>query len=72
MVDGLSVEDLADFASAAADLGFKRLVTLCAARFACIIKQLSDEEYAATFGLSREFTPEEEAKVREAYKWAES
>lgn len=36
-----------------------------------MMKEKSQEELYAAFGIENDFTPEEEARVREANKWAE-
>lgn len=57
--------------AAANELLFDELVSFLAATIAHYIQSLPDAVKSATFGLSRPFTPEEEAKVRSENPWAE-
>ena len=57
--------------SAADELLFDELVGFLSANIAFIIQNMDEEVKSATFGLSRPFSPEEEAKVRKDNPWAE-
>lgn len=44
---------------------------LTCAKVASMIKGKSPEEIRRTFGIENDFTPEEEAQIREENRWAE-
>lgn len=52
-------------------LDIKDLLDLSCAQVASIIKGKTPEEIRKTFNIVNDFTPEEEAQVREENKWAE-
>ena len=45
---------------------------LLCGKIASIIKGMSLEDYHKTFELEKDFTPEEEEKIRQENSWAES
>ena len=49
----------------------KPLLDLCCAKIASMIKGKSPEEIRETFGIENDFTPEEEARLREEHKWCD-
>jgi len=56
---------------AANHMDIKPLLDLTAATVACMIKGKTPEEIRAIFYLSNDFSPEEEAEVREQNRWIE-
>jgi len=56
---------------AAEYMGIKPLLDLTCAAVACMIKGKTPEEIRKTFNITNDFTPEEEAQVREENKWCE-
>ncbi|GAB9464826.1 S-phase kinase-associated protein 1a [Globisporangium polare] len=52
-------------------LDIKSLLDLSCAKVATMIKGKTPEEIRATFGITAEFTPEEEQMIREENKWCE-
>lgn len=52
-------------------LDIKPLLDLACAKVASMIKGKTPEEIRATFGVTAEFTPEEEQMIREENKWIE-
>ena len=52
-------------------LGYKQLLDLTCAEVASMIKGKTPEEIRKTFNIVNDFTPEEEAQVREENKWIE-
>lgn len=52
-------------------MDIKPLLDLTCASVASMIKGKSPEEIRATFNIQNDFTPEEEAQVREENKWCE-
>ena len=52
-------------------MDIKSLLDLTCAKVASMIKGKSPEEIRQTFNIVNDFTPEEEAKVREENKWCE-
>ncbi|KAF1327348.1 S-phase kinase-associated protein 1a, partial [Globisporangium splendens] len=52
-------------------LDIKSLLDLACAKVATMIKGKTPEEIRATFGITEEFTPEEEQRIREENKWCE-
>lgn len=67
----LSYKELNEILQAANFMQVRDLLTLCALRIALWFKGKTPEEIKAKFGITRDFTPEEEEEVRERYKWAE-
>ncbi len=63
-------EMLFELILAANYMDIKSLLDLTCAKVASIIKGQSPEEIRTTFGLSGDFTPEEEAQVRKDNGWA--
>ncbi len=63
-------EMLFELILAANYMDIKSLLDLTCAKVASIIKGQSPEEIRTTFGLSGDFTPEEEAQVRKDNRWA--
>ncbi|CBK23709.2 uncharacterized protein [Blastocystis hominis] len=66
----ISVEDLMDLIVAANFLLIQPLLEVACAKVASLIKGKSPEEIRTTFKIVSDFTPEEEAKIREENKWA--
>lgn len=64
-------EVLFELILAANYLCMQGLVDLTAAKVASMVKGRSPEEIRRTFNIVNEFTPEEEAQIREENKWAE-
>jgi S-phase kinase-associated protein 1 len=52
-------------------MDIKSLLDLTCAKVASMIKDKSPEEIRETFNITNDFTPEEEARVREENKWCE-
>ena len=70
-VDGLDQEVLFDLILAANDWDIKPLLDLTCAKVASLIKGKTPEEIRKTFNIINDFTPEEEAQIREENKWCE-
>ena len=70
-IDIENLEDLFDIILAANYLDIKSLLDLSCAKVATLIKGKSPEEIRKTFNIPNDFTPEEEAQIREENKWAE-
>ncbi|KAK8803878.1 hypothetical protein WA588_005768 [Blastocystis sp. NMH] len=66
----IPTEELLDLVVAANFLIVQPLLDLTCAKVASMIKGKSPEEIRSTFGIANDFTPEEEAKIREENKWA--
>eukprot|EP00939_MAST-03C_sp_MAST-3C-sp1_P003829 g3829.t1 len=64
-------EVLFELILAANYMDIKSLLDLTCAKVASMIKGKSPEEIRQTFNIVNDFTPEEEAKVREENKWCE-
>ena len=64
-------EDLFELILAANYMDIKPLLDLTCAKVASMIKGKTPEEIRKTFNIVNDFTPEEEAKVREENKWCE-
>jgi S-phase kinase-associated protein 1 len=56
---------------AASYLDIRPLQDLCCAKVASLIKGKTPEEIRKNLGIVNDFSPEEEALVREENKWAE-
>jgi S-phase kinase-associated protein 1 len=65
-------EELLLLCEAANYLDNKQLLDLCCAQIASFIKGKTVEEIREKFGIVNDFTPEEEAKVREENSWVEN
>lgn len=52
-------------------MDIKTLLELTCAKVAATMKGKTVEEIRAMYGIVNDFTPEEEAKIREEYRWAE-
>jgi S-phase kinase-associated protein 1 len=70
-VDGATQEEIFEIILAANYLDIKPLLDLACAKVASLIKGKSPEEIRSTFNIVNDFTPEEEAQVREENKWCE-
>lgn len=53
-------------------MDIKSLLDLTCAKVASMIKGKTPEQIRQTFNITNDFTPEEEAQVREENKWCES
>merc|ERR1711916_114461 len=67
----LGQETLFELILAANYMDIKSLLDLTCAKVASLIKGKSPEEIRKTFNIVNDFTPEEEAQVREENKWCE-
>ena len=70
-VDNVDQEVLFDSILAANYMDIKPLLDLTCAKVASLIKGKTPEEIRKTFNIINDFTPEEEAQVREENKWCE-
>jgi len=71
-VDGKEdLNKLFDLMNASNELIYNTLTELTCAFTAAKLKDMDDKVFYATFGLTRDFTPEEEADVRASNKWVE-
>jgi S-phase kinase-associated protein 1 len=52
-------------------MDIKGLLELACAKVATFIKGKTTEEIRELFGIENDFTPEEEAEIREENKWAD-
>ena len=66
------MDDLIDLIVAANFLDIEGLVHLGCAKIATFIKGQTVEEIREVFGIENDFTPQEEAQLREENRWAES
>ena len=66
------MDELIDLVVAANFLDIEGLLNLGCAKIASLIKDRSVEDIRDLFGIENDFTPEEEAKIREENSWAES
>ena len=64
-------ETLFNLMNVANDLNIKPLLDITCPKVASMIKGKTPEEIRKTFNIVNDFTPEEEAKVREENKWCE-
>ena len=71
-IDIEKVDELIDLIVAANFLDIEGLLNLGCAKIATLIKGKNVEEIRDLFGIENDFTPEEEARIREENKWAES
>lgn len=71
-IDLDKVDDIIDIVIAANFLDIDPLTELSCAKIASMIKGTSVEDIRKKFGIENDFTPEEEAQIREENKWAES
>ena len=67
----LEQEVIFELILAANYMDIKPLLDLSCAKIACMIKGKTPEEIRQTFNIVNDFTPEEEAQVREENKWCE-
>ena len=70
-IDLENLEELFEIILAANYLDIKSLLDLSCAKVASLIKGKSPEEIRKIFNIENDFTPEEEAQIREENKWAE-
>lgn len=70
-IESTNNETLFNLTLAANYLDIKPLLDLCCARIASFIKGKTPEEIRTNLGIVVDFTPEEEAQVREENAWAE-
>jgi S-phase kinase-associated protein 1 len=66
----MSDDELFKVIAAANYLAAQSLMDLTCAKVATIIKGKTPEEIRQRFNIENDFTPEEEAKIREEYRWA--
>lgn len=66
------MDELIDLVVAANFLDIEGLLNLGCAKIASMIKDRSVEDIRELFGIENDFTPEEEARIREENSWAES
>ncbi len=71
-IDLDKVDDIIELVIASNFLDIDPLTELSCAKIASMIKGKSVEEIRKKFGIENDFTPEEEAQIREENKWAES
>jgi S-phase kinase-associated protein 1 len=69
--NGIDQEVLCELTIAANSLDIKPLLDLTCATVASMIKGKTPEEIRETFNIVNDFTPEEEAAIREENKWCE-
>jgi S-phase kinase-associated protein 1 len=62
---------LCELVLAANYFDIKHLLELVSAKFASMMKGKTPEQIRTTFNIENDFTPEEEAKIKEENKWAE-
>ena len=67
-IDSLSQPDLYDLILAANYMDFAYLLDLACAKVASTLKGKTSAEIRANMGITEEFTPEEEARIKEKYK----
>eukprot|EP01039_Chlorochromonas_danica_P000388 gene388-421_t len=70
-INSMDKENFYQLTLAANYMDIKPLLDLCCAKVASLIKGKTPEEIRVNLDISNDFTPEEEAKVREENKWAE-
>ncbi|KAG6970623.1 hypothetical protein JG688_00004780 [Phytophthora aleatoria] len=70
-VDVADQELLFELILAANYMDIKSLLDLSCAKVACMIKGKTPEEIRATFGITEEFTEEEQQRILEENKWCE-
>ncbi len=70
-IDIDDLEEIFEIIMAANYLDIKSLLDLSCAKIATLIKGKSPEEIRKTFNIVNDFTPEEEAQIKEENKWAE-
>ncbi|KAE8913071.1 hypothetical protein PF005_g4860 [Phytophthora fragariae] len=70
-VDGADQELLFELILAANYMDIKSLLDLSCTKVACMIKGKTPEEIRATFGITEEFTEEEQQRILEENKWCE-
>ena len=66
----IPTEELMDLIVAANFLLIQPLLDVACAKVASMIKGRTPEEIRSAFNIESDFTPEEEAKIREENKWA--
>lgn len=65
-------DEIIELVIAANNLDIEPLTELACAKLATLIKGKTAEEIRKKFGIENDFTPEEEAQIREENKWAEN
>jgi len=60
-----------DIMDCANDLIYNTLTELACAFVASKLKGMDDKVFFATFGLTHDFTPDQEADIRQANKWVD-
>jgi S-phase kinase-associated protein 1 len=70
-IDSMTVEELQLLLNAANYLDVRPLLDLCCCKFASMIKGKAPEEIREKFNIVNDFSPEEEAIIREENKWCE-
>jgi S-phase kinase-associated protein 1 len=70
-ISNIDKETLFNLTLAANYLDIKPLLDLCCARIASFIKNKTPEEIRINLDIVNDFTPEEEAQVRQENEWVE-
>ncbi len=64
-------EELFDIINAADFLGIKPLLDLGCAKVASMMRGKKPQEVVSMFHIEKDFTPEEESRIKKEYKWTE-
>ena len=69
-INGISEELLVDVVMACYDLGLYGLFDLCSGKIASMFKGKTIDELRQKYGITEEFTAEEEERLKKEYPWA--